>query len=58
MQMKKKKWFVAAALGREPQLHRRARQTSTQESVWGEINPHSNFLGKHKGLNFVSSCNQ
>ena len=33
------------------------RQTSTQEHM-GKINPHSNWLRKREGLDFVNSCHQ
>ena len=52
------KWIVTVVVGRELQSWRRARNRLAHRGVHRKTNPHSNWLGKQEGLNFLSSCNQ
>lgn len=52
------KHTVAAAMGREPQAWRRARDRLAHRGLYKEMFPHTNWLGKRDGPNFMSSYNQ
>ena len=44
--------------GEEATVWRRVKDRPTHRGCTGKMNPHSNWLGKQEGLNFMSSCKQ
>lgn len=59
---RKEQWFQRRGVGRERKRGRgKGRGRETEEHTWActrRTFPHSYWLGKFDGLNFISSCNQ